>query len=245
VFPQRAVRERSVTSDVERQWSGTLLFTAEAYSPESLRFLSLLTWCNYLCEVLLIYNSLACYWSSWTSHLWTFQILRLPVSVCDILSGFSGSSRCQTIKCRAQNTSLLRHAKYSNLGLLNVKHLSNSVSMTDWLTVHPIALNRVLLDKLIITNLVKNFPAVYGTRRFITSFVTVRHWSLSWVKCMQSTHSLLISLKSILKLFTYLHLALLSGLFLSSFLTKNLYAFFVSSICATGPTLSPSLTWLP
>jgi hypothetical protein len=36
--------------------------------------------------------------------------------------------------------------------------------------------NRVLLEKLIVAQLVKKFPAVYGTRRFITMF-TACHWS--------------------------------------------------------------------
>jgi hypothetical protein len=33
--------------------------------------------------------------------------------------------------------------------------------------------------KLIVTQLVKKFPAFYVTRRFITVFTTARHWSLS------------------------------------------------------------------
>jgi hypothetical protein len=33
--------------------------------------------------------------------------------------------------------------------------------------------------KLIVTQLVKKFPAFYGTRRFITVFTTARHWSIS------------------------------------------------------------------
>jgi hypothetical protein len=38
--------------------------------------------------------------------------------------------------------------------------------------------NRVLLEKLIVTQLVKKFPAFYGTRRFITVFKRAHHWSL-------------------------------------------------------------------
>jgi len=30
-----------------------------------------------------------------------------------------------------------------------------------------------------VTQLVKKFPAIYGTRIFITVFTRVRHWSLS------------------------------------------------------------------
>jgi hypothetical protein len=39
--------------------------------------------------------------------------------------------------------------------------------------------SRVLLEKLTGLQLVKNFPAYYGTRRFITVFRSVRHLSLS------------------------------------------------------------------
>jgi hypothetical protein len=42
--------------------------------------------------------------------------------------------------------------------------------LTQWKTV---------LDKLIVTQIVKKFPAFYGTRRFITVITTARHWSLS------------------------------------------------------------------
>jgi len=39
--------------------------------------------------------------------------------------------------------------------------------------------NRVLLEKLTVSQLVKKFPAFYGTRRFITAFTSARHLSLS------------------------------------------------------------------
>jgi hypothetical protein len=39
--------------------------------------------------------------------------------------------------------------------------------------------SRVILEKLIITQLVKKLLAFYGTRRFITVFKRARHWSLS------------------------------------------------------------------
>jgi len=37
----------------------------------------------------------------------------------------------------------------------------------------------VLIEKLTVSQLVQNFPAFYGTRRFITVFIRVRHLSLS------------------------------------------------------------------
>jgi hypothetical protein len=39
--------------------------------------------------------------------------------------------------------------------------------------------SRVILEKLIGLQLVKKFPAFYGTRRFITAFISARHLSLS------------------------------------------------------------------
>jgi hypothetical protein len=38
--------------------------------------------------------------------------------------------------------------------------------------------SRVLLEKLTGSQLVKKFPAFYGTRRFITAFTKARHLSL-------------------------------------------------------------------
>jgi hypothetical protein len=40
--------------------------------------------------------------------------------------------------------------------------------------------SRVLLEKLIGPQLVKKFPAFYGTRRFITAFTRAHHLSLSF-----------------------------------------------------------------
>ena len=82
---------------------------------------------------------------------------------------------------------------------------------------------RVLLEKLTGLQLVKKFPAFYGTRRFITEFTSVRHLSLSWASPIQSTYPHPTSWRSILVLSTYLRLGLPSGLFPSGFPTKTLY----------------------
>jgi len=47
---------------------------------------------------------------------------------------------------------------------------------------------RVLLEKLTRLQLVKNFPAFHGTRRFITALTSVRHLSLSWASPVQSIY---------------------------------------------------------
>jgi hypothetical protein len=38
--------------------------------------------------------------------------------------------------------------------------------------------SRVLLEKLIVTQLVKKFPTFYGTQRFFTVLTGARNWSL-------------------------------------------------------------------
>ena len=43
-----------------------------------------------------------------------------------------------------------------------------------------------LLEHLTGSQLVKKFPAFYGTRRFITAFTSARHLSLSWASSMLS-----------------------------------------------------------
>jgi len=82
---------------------------------------------------------------------------------------------------------------------------------------------RVLLEQLTGLQLVKKFPAFYGTRRFITALTSVRHLSLSWASPIQSTYPHPASWKSILILSTHLQLGLPSGLFPSGFPTKPLY----------------------
>ena len=83
---------------------------------------------------------------------------------------------------------------------------------------------RVLLEKLAGLQLVKKFPAFYGTRRFITAFTGFRHPSLSWASPIQSPYPQPTSWRSILILSTHLRLGLRSGLFPSGFPTRNLYA---------------------
>jgi len=63
-------------------------------------------------------------------------------------------------------------------------------------------------------------------------FTRASSQSLSWATCIPSTHSHTISLRYIPILFYYLHFGLLSSFFLSSLLTKTLYAFltFVSHV---------------
>ena len=83
--------------------------------------------------------------------------------------------------------------------------------------------SRVLLEKLTSLQLVKKFPAFYGTRRFITALKSARHLSLSWASPIQSSYRNPTSWRSILILSSHLRLGLPSGLFPSGFPTSTLY----------------------
>jgi hypothetical protein len=60
-----------------------------------------------------------------------------------------------------------------------------------------------LLQKLLIV-LLSNFPAFYGTRRFIAVFTGALHWSLSWARLIQSFPSHRTSLRPQLQFRIYL-----------------------------------------
>jgi hypothetical protein len=85
-----------------------------------------------------------------------------------------------------------------------------------------------LLEKLPIVQLLKNFPAFYGTRTF-------KEWSLSSARSIQSIPFRPISLKSILIFSTHLRLGLPNGHFPTGFPTNIVYAYLLSPIRATCP----------
>ena len=93
----------------------------------------------------------------------------------------------------------------------NTTSVSNDVYylLTPW--------SRVLLEKLASLQLVKKFPAFFGTRRFLTALTTsARHLSLSWASPIQSSYPNRTSWRSILLLSSHLHLGLPSGPFPSN-----------------------------
>ena len=106
---------------------------------------------------------------------------------------------------------------------------SHIINKFDVFDVHLIC---YLLENLTGSEVVKKFPAFYGTRRFITPFKSARHLSLSWansIQSMPSPHS--TSWRSTLIYSSLLRLCLPSGLFSSGFPTKTLYTPLLSHTC--------------
>jgi hypothetical protein len=95
--------------------------------------------------------------------------------------------------------------------------------------------NWALLGKPSIVQLLRNFPAFYGTQMFITAFTRALHWSLSWARWILSISSHPFSLRFVLPTTFHLRLGLPSGLFPSSFANNILYAFLIVPIHATFP----------
>ena len=60
----------------------------------------------------------------------------------------------------------------------------------------------------LVLQLIKKFPAFYGTRKSITVLTSARHLSLSWANTIQSPPPLPISWRSILILSSHLRLGL-------------------------------------
>jgi hypothetical protein len=94
--------------------------------------------------------------------------------------------------------------------------------------------SRTLLEKPPIVHLLKNFPAFYGTRSFITVFARALHRSLSRARWIQPVPSHPVSLRSILILSTHLRLGHLSGSILLAFPPIS-YIYSSSPIRATCP----------
>jgi hypothetical protein len=82
--------------------------------------------------------------------------------------------------------------------LVNIDDVPGFFVLTPW--------SRVLMEKPRVIHLLKNFPAFYGTRSFITVFTRISHWSLYWLRWIHSVPPHLISLRSILMFFSSLRL---------------------------------------
>jgi len=104
---------------------------------------------------------------------------------------------------------------------------------------------RVLLEKLTSLQLVKQFPAFYGTRRFITAFTSAHHLSLSWASSMQSIPPSPNLWRSVLILWSHLRLDFPSVLFPPGFHTKSLYTPLPLPYALHAPPISSFSIWSP
>jgi hypothetical protein len=109
--------------------------------------------------------------------------------------------------------------------LSEARFITHQISWVHRIRFFPNFLSSTISDSYFISQLLKNFETFYGTRRFMTVFTRARDWSLSWAKLMKSIPPHSISLKFILLLHSQLRLALLSGIFPSTFSNKILYVF--------------------
>jgi hypothetical protein len=126
-------------------------------------------------------------------------------------------NECQIPKCKRRRLLEPRSSMYFTEMCIEITHILITNLPTSWCWT--------LLEKPPVVQLLKNFPAFYGTRRFNTVFTRVLHWSLSWARPMQSVPPYPICLRSILILSPHLRLGLPSGLLPSGFLTNILYVF--------------------
>jgi hypothetical protein len=91
------------------------------------------------------------------------------------------------------------------------------------------------LEKLTGFQIVKKFPAFYGSWRFITALTSARHLSLSWASSIQSILPHPTSWRFTLTLSSHLHPGIPSGLFHLFFPTKTLCTPLLFPIPATCP----------
>ena len=107
------------------------------------------------------------------------------------------------------------------------------------------ARSRILPQKFTSSQLVRKFPAFYGTRRFITTFASALHLSLSSSRAFQSTPHRSTSWRSILILSSHLRLGLPNGHLSSGLLTKTVYHLSCPPYMLHAPSISFFLIWSP
>ena len=95
---------------------------------------------------------------------------------------------------------------------------------------------RVLLEKLAVSHLLKNFPTFYSTRMFIFTFTNARHMPLSWVISIQYMPLHLTFWISILITLSHLRLGLPSGNFPSVFRIETQYMTLQVNVHASCPS---------
>jgi hypothetical protein len=108
-------------------------------------------------------------------------------------------------QCKVLNSLKIKIISYGEQYLMKLPYL-----LTPW--------SRVLLEKLTGLQLVKKFPAFYGTRKFITAFTSARHLIQLNPVHIHTSHFLKIHLMKLLALST------------SRNLTNNEYSIFTRAV---------------
>ena len=119
--------------------------------------------------------------------------------------------------------------------MITQRRITTDLTLTYLLTYLLTPWSRVLLEKLTGLQLIKKFPAFYGTRNFITVLPSARHLTLSSENSIQSPQPFPTSSRSILILSSHPRHGLPNGLFPSGFPTKTLCTSLRSSIRAACP----------
>jgi hypothetical protein len=150
---------------------------------------------------------------------------------------------------RKQSWPSLRH----HLGIRLNRRNSFSVNWPKLEPLHTYLLtpwSTSLLEKLTDPQLVTKFHAFYGNWKFINSFTSARHLSLSWASLIQFLPPHPTSGRSILILASHRRLGIPRGLFPRGFHTKTPYAPLLSHTRATCPAhlillcLTPEQYWV-
>jgi len=128
---------------------------------------------------------------------------------CSSRYGFLQTVNCSIAKYTEPQFPVYRKGKWCHYARFNfftgVCFRETTIRLTYLLTPW----SKGLLEKLTVLQLVKKFPAFYGTRRFITALTSARHLSISWASSIQSTHPHPTSGRSILILSTTIPLTYL------------------------------------
>jgi hypothetical protein len=136
---------------------------------------------------------------------------------------------------------LIRFIGISNLGTWDQWTCTLTVRARQSIITH--SWSWALFEKPPVVQLLKKFPAFYGTRRFITVFTRNLYWSLSWARSIQYMLSYPILLISTLILSTHLRLGLPSGILPSGFPTNIVYAVLVPPFVLHALSITSSFTW--
>ena len=122
----------------------------------------------------------------------------------DCVFRLSYKTRCETDSGVGVHYGLFNNA----IIIWGYRHAVRLAAVLGLTTLYLTPSNRVFREKLNLPQLVKKFPALYGTRKFITTCRKACQLHMSWARSVQSTPVYPISWSSTLILFSHLRLGL-------------------------------------